>query len=99
MQASSAALVGVLASSGALLPTPVAKRGGTPACAASAAVDLYDPAARDAHYKANIAQYLVDLHDADATFDFCGGMMFQLILSPTLRNYLAGVAGEHFFFL
>ena len=44
--------------------------------------DLYDPAQRDSHYKGNIAQYLVDLHDANACFKFYGGpeygnMMFQ----------------------
>ena len=53
---------------------------------------LYDPAARDAKYKGNWAQYLVDLHDAKGTFDFCGGMMFQLVLSDTLRGRLAAVA-------
>ena len=51
--------------------------------AAEAPVSLYDPSARDATYKGNWAQYLVDLHDARATFDFCGGMMFQ-VLSPSL---------------
>ena len=40
----------------------------------------------------NIAQYLVDLHDSKATFDFCGGMMFQLALSPKLRSHLETVA-------
>jgi hypothetical protein len=40
----------------------------------------------------NMAQYLVDLHDAQATFDFCGGMMFQLVLTDKLRNHLAQVA-------
>ena len=55
---------------------------------------LYDPAARDAHYGTpqNVAQYLVDLHDAKACFDFCGGMMFQLVLSDALRGHLDGVA-------
>jgi hypothetical protein len=53
---------------------------------------LYDPAARDAKYKGNWAQYLVDLHDAKGTFDFCGGMMFQLVLSERLRSRLVGVA-------
>ena len=55
-------------------------------------VDLYDTAVRDSHYKGNIAQYLVDLHDSKATFDFCGGMMFQLALSPKLRSHLETVA-------
>jgi len=55
---------------------------------------LYSSAKRDAHYGGglvsdlNVAQYLVDLHDAKATLDFCGGMMFQLVLSDQLRNYL-----------
>ena len=31
-----------------------------------------------------MAQYLLDLHHAKATFDFCGGMMFQLELTPAL---------------
>ena len=57
---------------------------------------LYDPSARDATYgtgdEANLAKYLVDLHDQKATFDFCGGMMFQLILSDKLRAHLAEVA-------
>ena len=48
----------------------------SPACDASdestvkPVADLYDPSARDAHYSGNIARYLVDLHDARATFDF-----------------------------
>ena len=40
----------------------------------------------DARFKGNVAQYLVDLHDARAVFDFCGGMMFQLDLSPIAVN-------------
>lgn len=51
-----------------------------------------DPAARDAHYNGNMAQFLVDLHDTTATFDFCGGMMFQLVLSEKLRNHLVDIA-------
>jgi hypothetical protein len=41
---------------------------------------LFVPSERRSHYNAdsNVAQYLVDLHDNKATFDFCGGMMFQL---------------------
>eukprot|EP00440_Ansanella_granifera_P072591 gb/GFBE01078769.1/.p1 GENE.gb/GFBE01078769.1/~~gb/GFBE01078769.1/.p1 ORF type:complete len:277 (+),score=33.50 gb/GFBE01078769.1/:1-831(+) len=55
---------------------------------------LNDPAKRDAHYGSplNVAQYLVDLHDAKAVFDFCGGMMFQLVLSEKLRTHLSQVA-------
>ena len=44
---------------------------------------LYNPTARDAHYSKNTAQYLVDLHDSKATFDFCGGMVREL--GPKLR--------------
>lgn len=36
----------------------------------------------------NWARYLVDCNDAKATFDFCGGMMFQLVLSDKLRSRL-----------
>ena len=39
--------------------------------------ELFDPALRDSHYEGNVAKYLVDLHDANACFNFCGGMMFQ----------------------
>lgn len=53
---------------------------------------LYEPAERDAHYKGNFAQYVVDLHDSKATFDFCGGMLFQLCLSDALREHLANAA-------
>lgn len=49
---------------------------------------IVDPAARDATYRDNMAQYLLDLHAANATFDFCGGMLFQLELTPALREYL-----------
>lgn len=63
---------------------------------------LYEPSARDAHYgdphlggggDMNAAQYLLDLDSTPgATFNFCGGMMFGLALSPTLRIHLADVA-------
>ena len=54
---------------------------------------LYDPAQRDAKYGGNIAQYLVDCHDTPGvTFNFCGGMMFGLVLSPALREHLGEVA-------
>ena len=54
-------------------------------------VDLYDPSGREA-YAGNLAKFLVDLNDASATFDFCGGMMFQLSLSDKLRSHLQNVA-------
>mmetsp|Transcript_28019 Transcript_28019/g.65846 ORF Transcript_28019/g.65846 Transcript_28019/m.65846 type:complete len:270 (+) Transcript_28019:58-867(+) len=53
---------------------------------------LYDPNQRDAHYDGNTAQYLVDLHNAKATFNFCGGMMFQLVLSEKLKTHLESIA-------
>lgn len=52
------------------------------------ATSWIEPSVRDAKYGDNMAQYLVDLHDSEATFDFCGGMMFQLVLSPALREHL-----------
>lgn len=56
--------------------------------------NLHEPATREAHYKENLAQYLVDLHDSRSVFDFCGGMMFQLVLTDKLRTYLSEVAAE-----
>jgi hypothetical protein len=56
------------------------------------ASSLYDPSERDATYGSNIAQYLIDLHDNQATFNFCGGLMFQLVLSDRLREHLETVA-------
>lgn len=53
---------------------------------------LYDPKQRDATYTTNVAQYLCDLHDAKASFDFCGGMMFQLVLSDKLREHLDNIS-------
>ena len=66
-------------------------RASGPSCDAAT---LYDPKARDSHYNGNIAQHLVDLHDSSATFNFCGGMLFQLVLSDALRKHLANVAME-----
>eukprot|EP00545_Synedropsis_sp_CCMP1620_P003437 CAMPEP_0119004816 /NCGR_PEP_ID=MMETSP1176-20130426/1372_1 /TAXON_ID=265551 /ORGANISM="Synedropsis recta cf, Strain CCMP1620" /LENGTH=270 /DNA_ID=CAMNT_0006956565 /DNA_START=47 /DNA_END=859 /DNA_ORIENTATION=- len=53
--------------------------------------ELVEPSQRDARYGKDIAQYLVDLHDAKSTFDFCGGMMFQMVLSEQLRDHLIQV--------
>jgi hypothetical protein len=55
---------------------------------------LFGPTERDAYYgqPLNVAQYLVDLHDNRATFNFCGGMMFQLVLSQKLRDHLITVS-------
>lgn len=43
----------------------------------------------DDKFSGNVAQYLVDLHDSKAAFDFCGGMLFQLKLTDMLRADLA----------
>jgi hypothetical protein len=55
---------------------------------------VYDPTERDVLYGGNYAQYLVDLDNARATFNFCGGMMFQLSLSSRLKEHLSKVALE-----
>jgi len=55
---------------------------------------LYLPSERDARYRGNYARYLLDLHDAGSTFDFCGGMMFQLVLSDKLKSHLETVAAS-----
>lgn len=56
--------------------------------------DLHDPATRVTRYGDNMAQYLLDLHESRAVFDFCGGMMFQLVLTDKLRKHLQTVAGS-----
>lgn len=55
---------------------------------------LYVPAERDERYGGNVARYLLDLHEEGATFDFCGGMMFQLVLSDMLKSHLETVASN-----
>lgn len=57
-----------------------------------ATTNLHEPATRESKYASNIAKYLVDLHDTKSVFNFCGGMMFQLVLTDKLRDHLAGVA-------
>jgi hypothetical protein len=52
---------------------------------------LYEPTQRDEKYKGNWAQYILDAHNARATFNFCGGMMFQLVLSKRLKKHLKHV--------
>ena len=62
-----------------------------------AAAYLYQPAARDKQYQGNFAQYLVDLHDANATFDFCGGMMCTQTRGSYCAQYIpqAGTISTH----
>lgn len=62
--------------------------------AESSSTHLFSPKERDAHYDGNIAQYLVDLHNNKCTFNFCGGMMFQLVLSEKLKAHLEEVAAS-----
>jgi hypothetical protein len=70
--------------SNAMLPSPP-----TP-------TQLYAADARQTRYGANVARYLLDLHDhpPGATFNFRGGMMFGLVLSDALRSHLATVAAN-----
>jgi len=56
---------------------------------------LHVPSARDAAFGGNVARYLLEMDAAttpSATFNFCGGMMFALSLSPALRRHLSEVA-------
>eukprot|EP00581_Thalassiosira_minuscula_P007716 CAMPEP_0183709800 /NCGR_PEP_ID=MMETSP0737-20130205/5771_1 /TAXON_ID=385413 /ORGANISM="Thalassiosira miniscula, Strain CCMP1093" /LENGTH=260 /DNA_ID=CAMNT_0025937995 /DNA_START=161 /DNA_END=943 /DNA_ORIENTATION=+ len=55
---------------------------------------LYIPTERDERYQGNIAKYLLELNEEGATFDFCGGMMFQLVLSEKLKSHLNTVASN-----
>jgi len=79
-------LVSILGSAGAAVAATVASTStssaGT-AAGAAAMAGLYAPGPR-----ASWARHIVALHDAKATFDFCGGMMFQLVLSDALRAHL-----------
>lgn len=52
---------------------------------------LYVPSERDERYQGDIARYLLDLNNEGATLDFCGGMMFQLVLSDKLKSHLETV--------
>jgi hypothetical protein len=81
-------LVGILFSPTLSVGFFVASTSPMPTALSMTATTLVEPSERDTKYGDNMAQYLVDLHDAQATFDFCGGMMFQLVLSDTLRNHL-----------
>lgn len=53
---------------------------------------LLESSQREDEYGNNIAQYLLDLHDARSTFDFCGGMMFEFRLTARLYDHLKQVA-------
>jgi len=72
---------------------PAMVRVGAPACVATSDT-LHEPSTREAQYGANVAKYLVDIHDSKGVFDFCGGMMFQLVLSEKLRSHLAEAASS-----
>merc|ERR1712166_366035 len=55
------------------------------------ATELHLPTTRRGQYDGKMSQYLIDLHDSHAVFDFCGGMMFQLVLTDKLRTQLASI--------
>ena len=65
-----------------LLVSRAPARAGSPTCAEAAMAPIQ---LADDKFTGNVAQYLVDLHDSKAAFDFCGGMLFQLKLSDMLR--------------
>ena len=65
-----------------LLVSRAPARAGSPTCAEAAMAPIQ---LADDKFSGNVAQYLVDLHDSKAAFDFCGGMLFQLRLSDMLR--------------
>lgn len=60
----------------------------------SSSSSLINPSEVHSTYGSNVAKYLIDLHDAETTFDFCGGMMFQLMLSDQLYKHLKGIAED-----
>ena len=77
---------------GLLVATPATlsgARAGSPACVEQAMAPIQ---LADEKFTGNVAQYLVDLHDSKAAFDFCGGMLFQLKLSDMLYASLAEAA-------
>lgn len=61
---------------------------------------LFEPKERDAFFgrnennDLNVAQYLLDLDSAHSTFDFCGGMLFQLVLTDALKEHLKKTASR-----
>jgi hypothetical protein len=71
-----------LATASLLLASRAPARAGIPTCAEAAMAPIK---LADDKFTGNVAQYLVDLHDSKAAFDFCGGMLFQLKLSDMLR--------------
>eukprot|EP00747_Dinoflagellata_sp_TGD_P167970 gnl/TRDRNA2_/TRDRNA2_193373_c0_seq1.p1 gnl/TRDRNA2_/TRDRNA2_193373_c0~~gnl/TRDRNA2_/TRDRNA2_193373_c0_seq1.p1 ORF type:complete len:330 (+),score=64.74 gnl/TRDRNA2_/TRDRNA2_193373_c0_seq1:29-1018(+) len=72
----------------------LASRPAVPIMAVTAPAHFHEPAQRDTHYGAplNVAKYLIDMHDGKAVFNFCGSHLFQLSLSPKLREHLEKVA-------
>ena len=75
-------LTAALALASGLLAGRAPARAGSPTCAEAAMAPIQ---LADDKFTGNVAQYLVDLHDSKAAFDFCGGMLFQLRLSDMLR--------------
>ena len=56
-------------------------------------LSLYEKETRKS-YDRNTAQFLLDLDTNKATFNFCGGMMFQLVLTEKLRARLERVSSN-----
>jgi hypothetical protein len=54
------------------------------------------PAERDKHYghPLKVHQYLLDLHENRAVFNFCGSIMFELALSPKLKEFLQDIGQQ-----
>ena len=69
---------------------PLSQRAAAATSAEMTDVALENPTCRDRDYADNAARYLVDLHEKKAVFDFCGGMMFQLVLTDALVEKLKG---------
>ena len=63
--------------------------------AAATTTAIYDATERDTKYNGNFAQYLIDLDSSRATFNFCGGMMFELVLSKKLKEHLSQEKQPH----
>jgi hypothetical protein len=61
----------------------------------SMSASLTEPSKRDLEYGPNVAKYLLDLDASKGTFDFCGGMLFQLMISDALRTHLESVAANN----
>ena len=67
--------------SASLLVSRAPARAGSPTCAENSAAMAPIQLADD-KFSGNVAQYLVDLHDSKAAFDFCGALHLHLNPDP-----------------